>query len=152
MPPDAAPPARRRHRARRLVGWDVKTTIAATAAALTPTLLLDLLPEWQRSLRAENKSPGTIDVYLDGARRYLRWCQATERVPMSRASLHTWTGHLFDHGAAPGTVRTRQLAVKRLTAWLLATEQLLGDPFVGIKGPCNAKRPSSRSATTNYAP
>jgi integrase len=51
-----------------------------------------------------------------------------------QSSLHTWMGDLFDHGAAPGTVRTRQLAVKRLTAWLLATEQLLGDPLVGIKG------------------
>lgn len=87
------------------------------------------------ALRAENKSPGTIDVYLDGARRYLRWCEPADVVPMARISLHTWMAELLDTGSAPGTVRTRHLAVRRFSAWLIATGQLAGDPFVGIKGP-----------------
>jgi integrase len=104
-------------------------------AALTVTTLTSLLPQWQLALRAENKSPGTVEVYLDGARRYMRWCQTTPAVPMSRTSLHTWMAELLDTGSAPGTVRTRQLAVRRFAAWLIATGQLPGDPFVGIKGP-----------------
>jgi hypothetical protein len=39
---------------------------------LTVEVLTALLPEWQLALRAENKSPGTIEVYTDGTRRYLR--------------------------------------------------------------------------------
>ncbi|HWI42213.1 MAG TPA: tyrosine-type recombinase/integrase [Nocardioides sp.] len=101
-----------------------------TAAALTA-----LLPEWRLALRAENKSPGTIEVYTDGTRRYLRWCESSEVAPMARTSLHTWMAQMLDSGAAPGTVRTRQLAVKRFSAWLIATEQLPTDPFLGIKGP-----------------
>lgn len=102
---------------------------------LTAATLIDLLPQWRLALRAESKSPGTLEVYTDGARRYLRWCETTGVVPMARLSLHTWMAHLFDTGAASGTVRTRQLAVKWYAAWLLATGQIIGDPFVGIKGP-----------------
>lgn len=105
------------------------------APDLTPDILRDLLPDWQLALRAEDKSPATRAVYGDGARQYLAWCTDTATLPMARRSLQTWMAHLLEHGAAPGTVRTRQLAVKRFAAWLLATGQLIGDPFVGIKGP-----------------
>jgi hypothetical protein len=80
---------------------------------LTTADLTALLPESQLALRAENKSPGTIEVYTDGARRYLRWCEASDAAPMARASLHTWMAQMLEAGAAPGTVRTRQLAAKR---------------------------------------
>ena len=106
-----------------------------TATALTATALTTLLPQWRLALRAENKSPGTIEVYTDGAHRYLRWCQSADVAPMARTSLHTWMAQLLDTGAAPGTVRTRQLAARRFAAWLIATGQLPTDPFVGIKGP-----------------
>lgn len=102
---------------------------------LTAARLTALLPQWQLSLRAENKSPGTIEVYTDGSRRYLRWCESTDHAPMARISLHTWMAQMLDAGAAPGTVRTRQLAARRLAAWLIATGQLPADPFLGIKGP-----------------
>lgn len=105
------------------------------APDLTPAVLSDLLPDWQLALRAEDKSPATRAIYADGARLYLAWCAATAALPMARCSLQTWMAHLLENGAAPGTVRTRQLAVKRLTAWLLATGKLIGDPFVGVKGP-----------------
>jgi len=101
-----------------------------TAAALTA-----LLPAWRLALRAENKSPETLKVYPDGSRRYLRWCESTDLAPMARISLHTWIAQKLDAGAAPGTVQTRQLATRRLAAWLIATGQLPADPFVGIKGP-----------------
>jgi site-specific recombinase XerD len=106
----------------------------ATPELTAPTLAA-IVPEWQLALRAENKSPGTIDVYSDGAQRYLRWCETSDTVPMARTSLHTWMAQMLDSGAAAGTVRTRQLAVKRFSAWLIATGQLPTDPFVGIKGP-----------------
>jgi integrase len=86
-------------------------------------------------MRAEGKAPGTIDVYTDGSRRYLGWCQTTDRAPIARTSLQTWMAHLLDTGRAPGTVRTRHLAVRRFAAWLIATSRLQGDPFLGIKGP-----------------
>ncbi|GAW48984.1 MULTISPECIES: tyrosine-type recombinase/integrase [unclassified Nocardioides] len=110
-------------------------TVTAPISSGQAAALTALIPEWQLALRAENKSPGTIAVYSDGTERYLRWCKTTNAVPMARTSLHTWMAELLDTGSAPGTVRTRQLAVRRFAAWLIATSQLPGDPFVGIKGP-----------------
>lgn len=94
-----------------------------------------LIPTWQLALRAEDKTPGTINVYTHGVRTYLSWCTARDVAPMSRVCLNTWIAEMLDAGAAAGTARTRQLGVRRFTAWLIAVGSLRADPFVGIKGP-----------------
>ena len=68
---------------------------------LTAAALNALLSEWQLALRAENRSPGTIEVYTDGARRYLNWCESTDIAPMVRTSLHTWMAQMPDAGEPP---------------------------------------------------
>jgi integrase len=42
---------------------------------------------------------------------------------------------LLDAGAAPGTARIRQLAVRRFASWLAAGGEIPTDPFPGVKGP-----------------
>lgn len=54
---------------------------------------------------------------------------------MSRAALNQWIADMLDVGAAPGTARIRQLAVRRFAAWLTAGGELQDDPFLGIKAP-----------------
>lgn len=93
------------------------------------------IAEWQIGLRAENKAIGTVDLYVDGATRYLRWCADGDRLPMSRAALSQWTAGLLDAGNAPATARIRHQAVRRFAAWLTAGGELPDDPFPGIKGP-----------------
>ena len=95
----------------------------------------DRLADWQTALRAENKSPGTIAIYADGATRYLRWCADGDHLPMSRAALNSWIAGLLDAGAAPGTARIRQLAVRRFASWLTAGGEIHTDPFPGVKAP-----------------
>lgn len=95
----------------------------------------DRIADWQIALRAENKAPGTVALYVDGTTRYLRWCADRDRLPMSRASLNQWTAGLLDAGNAPATARTRHQAVRRFAAWLTAAGELQTDPFPGIKGP-----------------
>lgn len=82
--------------------------------AMTATHAADRLADWQTALGAENKSPGTVAVYADGAPRYLRWCTEHEHLPMSRVALNSGIAGLLDAGAAPGTARIRQLAVPGL--------------------------------------
>lgn len=106
---------------------------------LTPDALLDLLPEWELALRAEDKTLGTIEAYLGGARRYLDWCTPVDAVPMTRTSLQTWMAHLLESGNAPGTVLARKQSVKRLGDWLLATGRIPGHPFLGVKGPAQRR-------------
>lgn len=96
---------------------------------------LDRIADWQIALRAENKSPGTIFTYSDGATRYLRWCAEADLLPMSRAVLNSWIAGLLDAGSSPGTARIRQLAVRRFASWLTAGGEIAADPFPGVKAP-----------------
>jgi site-specific recombinase XerD len=99
------------------------------------THALDRLADWQTALRAENKSPGTVAGYTDGATRYPRWCAAHDHLPMSRASLNQWVADMLDAGAAPGTARIRQQAVRRFASWLTGGGELQTDSFPGVKAP-----------------
>lgn len=94
-----------------------------------------LLPHWQLALRAEAKSPGTIDTYTYGLRTYLTWCARSGQPPLVRATMTAWMSGQLDAGAAPGSARIRQLGVRRFVAWLIATGHVPIDPFAGVKGP-----------------
>ena len=102
---------------------------------MTASRALDRIADWQTALRAENKSPGTICLYADGATRYLRWCADGNLLPMSRAVLNSWIAGLLDGGSSPGTARIRQLAVRRFASWLTAGGEIHADPFPGVKAP-----------------
>lgn len=102
---------------------------------LSATSALDRLAAWQIALRAENKSPGTVALYADCVAGYLRWCAEQEQLPMNRASLNQWIAGMLDAGAAPGTARIRQQAVRRFANWLTAGGELPTDPFPGVKAP-----------------
>ena len=103
--------------------------------AMTAAHAADRLADWQTALRAENKAPGTVALYADGATRYLRWCADGDHLPMSRAALNSWIAVLLDTGAASGTARIRQLAVRRFACWLTAGGEIPTDPFPGVKAP-----------------
>lgn len=103
--------------------------------AMTAAHALDRITDWQTALRAENKAPGTVALYADGATRYLNWCADGDHLPMSRAALNSWIAGLLEAGAAPGTARIRQLAVRRFASWLTTGGEILTDPFPGVKAP-----------------
>lgn len=94
-----------------------------------------LATSWQLALRAERKSPQTLKSYAEGVRQYLAWCAEHDVAPMVRSSLSTFTAHLIDSGAAAATARSRQLGVRRFSAWLAEEGELPADPFLGIKSP-----------------
>jgi hypothetical protein len=58
-----------------------------------------LLPHWQLALRAEAKSPGTIDTYTYGLRTYLTWCGRHGEPPLARTTMTTWMSAMLDAGA-----------------------------------------------------
>jgi integrase len=103
--------------------------------SLTPARALDHLAAWQLAMRAENKSPATIACYTEATTRYLRWCADGDHPPMSRTALNRWISGLLAAGAAPGTARTRQLAVRRFGSWLTEGGHLPAYPFPGVKAP-----------------
>lgn len=106
-----------------------------TLTPLTTATATGLLPEWELALTAENKSTLTIKVYLGAARQYLTWTGAQGSTPLELATLNQWVADALASGRSGATARTRQLAVRRFAAWLLATGRLRDDPFRGVKTP-----------------
>src|SRR5688500_4838877 len=104
--------------------------------ASAPVDLALLLPSWELHLRAERKSPQTIKAYGDGVRRFLSWTRSAG-VPavLDRATVTGFVAGLLDAGAEPATARSRQLAVRRFSAWLAEENEISTDLLVGMKPP-----------------
>lgn len=98
--------------------------------------LLVLLDSYLLNLRAERKSPQTIKTYGDGVRRFSSWC-TDEDVPaaLDRATVNAFVAALLDGGAEPATARSRQLALRRFSAWLAEEGEIKTDQLLGLKPP-----------------
>jgi site-specific recombinase XerD len=106
----------------------------ANRPALAPDIAA-LLPSWELSLRAERKSPATLEAYLTGVRQYLDWCVQTDvPVALDRRQLARFTDHVLTRWS-PATATARQLAVKRYAAWLTEEGELDSNPLLGVKPP-----------------
>jgi site-specific recombinase XerD len=98
--------------------------------------LAELLPSWRLALQAERKSPRTIKAYTDGVVAFLRWCEATGTpAQLTKPAVQAFVAHLLEKGAEATTARSRQLGVRRFSAWLAAEGELDNDPLIGIKAP-----------------
>jgi site-specific recombinase XerD len=103
--------------------------------SLTVVDLTELVPSWTLHLRAERKTEGTIKTYLAGVGPFLTWCGVTDRDPLERLTLQTWTTELLEGGSSAATAKTRMMAVRHFTRWLAAEGEIPDDPFVRLKAP-----------------
>jgi site-specific recombinase XerD len=103
---------------------------------LTTADLTLLLQSWELSLRAERKSEQTLKSYGDGVRAYLRWAEGNGlEANLSRAQARGFVDSLLSAGAAASTARSRQLSVRRFSAWLADEGETETDHLVGLKPP-----------------
>ncbi len=103
---------------------------------LTAPDLAALLPSWELALRAERKSPQTIKSYAEGVRQYLRWCSDNDRpLVLDRHQLAGFVDSVLTAGLQPATARSRQLGVRRFSAWLVEEQEIPADPLLGVKAP-----------------
>ena len=101
-----------------------------------PADLAALLPSWKLALRADRKSPHTVDAYTTGVRLFLAWCaQNGPAAELDRALVRGWETDLLAGGAAPATARTRQMALKRFSAWLVDEDLMDADPLLKLAPP-----------------
>jgi integrase/recombinase XerD len=102
-------------------------------------LIEDLLESWQFQLEALRRSPNTVKTYGSGVRAYLRWCAETGQDPdLSARQVTAWQLALTREGRESQTVLSRQVAVRRFTAWLAEEEPDVlpdGDPLSRLKAP-----------------
>lgn len=98
--------------------------------------IVSLLDSWLLHLSAERKSVQTRKTYGDGVRAFLRWCEATGRSPvLDRPTVNAFVSALLDGGAEASTARSRQLAVRRFSAWLAEEGEIAADQLVNLKPP-----------------
>lgn len=95
-----------------------------------------LLDSWTVHLRAERKSPRTIDSYVGGVRLFLRWAAEAGVAPeLDRPTVNAFTADQLEAGFEAATVVARLQGVRRFSAWLAAEEEVPRDELVGIRPP-----------------
>lgn len=103
---------------------------------MTTDDLLALLDSWTLHLRAERKSAQTVKTYSDGVRSFIAWSQDTGTPPeLDRRTVNTFIAALLESGREAATVRSRQLALRRFSAWLAEEEEIAEDKLTGLKPP-----------------
>ena len=69
-------------------------------------------------------------------RRFLSWCARNGTEPaLDRPTVDKFVAALLDGGAEPATARSRQLAVRRFSAWLAAEDEIPADQLAHMKPP-----------------
>lgn len=105
-------------------------------AAETTVDLAALLPSWKLALQADRKSAQTVDSYTTGVRLFLSWCADNKHAPaLDRTLVRTWVTALLDGGASPATARSRQMSLKRFSAWLVEEDEQAADALRDLKPP-----------------
>lgn len=100
------------------------------------TELLSLLDSWLLNLRAERKSPQTVKTYGDGVRKFAAWCAEADLPPeLDRPTVNAFVSGLLDAGAEAATARSRQLSLRRFSAWLHEEGEIDKDELAQLKPP-----------------
>jgi site-specific recombinase XerD len=98
--------------------------------------IANLLPSWKLALRAERKSPATIQSYIDGVNAFLRWSDETSTAAaLTKGTVQAFIADLLDRGAQAKTASARLISIRRFSVWLADEGLLDADPLLGIKPP-----------------
>src|SRR5258708_34522772 len=120
---------------------------------MTGNQLSTLLGSWEIHLRAERKSPQTVKIYGDGMRAFLRWCDRAGVDPeLSRPVVNKFVSGLLDEGTAAATARSRQLAVRRFSAWLAGEGEIPRAALLGLPPPALHKANVPQLSGAELAP
>lgn len=98
--------------------------------------LTELLDSWSLHLRAERKSPQTVKTYTDGVAGFLTWADAQGCEPtLDAPTVDAFVVSLLDSGRSASTAASRQLALRRFSAWLAEEGEIDRDRLAGLKAP-----------------
>ena len=97
-----------------------------------------LMPSWERSLRAQNKSPRTIVAYLEGVRLLAAYLRA-QGMPMNVAHLRREHVEAFVTDQLerwrPSTACSRYRDTQQFFKWCVAEGEIRTSPMVNMTPP-----------------
>src|SRR5690349_16151118 len=101
--------------------------------------LASLLPSWRRHLRAENKSPRTVQSYLEAADQFCRFLTATGMptvaAGLTREHVEAFLERLLDAGRSASTVANRYRSLQQLFRWLEDEREIPRSPMDKMRPP-----------------
>jgi integrase/recombinase XerC len=102
----------------------------------------DLARSFVRHLRAENKSPGTIDNYLEAVKQLTVFLAAEDRTVTQarREDLEAFFASLLERWTA-GTAVNRYRALRVFYSWLVEEDEIRRNPMARMKPPAAPERP-----------
>ncbi len=102
----------------------------------------DLARSFVRHLRAENKSPGTIDNYLEAVKQLTVFLAAQDRTVTQarREDLEVFLASLLERWTA-GTAVNRYRALRVFYGWLVEEDEIRRNPMTRMKPPAAPERP-----------
>jgi site-specific recombinase XerD len=107
--------------------------------------IADLLPSWERHLRARNLAPRTIHSYLDAARRFDQWmtAQTSAPTPLDEIRHSDVTGFLESvlERTSPSYGATLHRRLQQLFRWLIDEDEITESPMRRLSAPRVPERP-----------
>lgn len=104
----------------------------------------DLVRDWARVLRTENKSPKTIDIYLYAVNQYLGWATEHGRLTpvedVTRNEIRDFTGYMVETRSA-GTAANRYGGCQQFFRFLVGEAVIERSPFDGTSPPFRPEVP-----------
>jgi site-specific recombinase XerD len=116
----------------------------STVVALPRTAFSELSHSWERHLRAANRSPRTIESYLESAQQLAAFLQS-RRMPLEPSKIHAQhveafiTRVLTTHKPATAAIRYRSL--QQFFKWLVDEDEITDSPMLKMKPPKVAEQP-----------
>jgi site-specific recombinase XerD len=116
-----------------------------SATTLRPGDLAALIPSWRRSLSAENKSPRTVQSYVEAADQFMDFVVASgmpsAAASIKREHIEAWLVHLAELGRSPSTIANRYRSLQQLFRWLEDEGEIERSPMVKMRPPAAPEQP-----------
>ena len=98
----------------------------------------ELIEAWELTLRARNRSPRTIETYLETAGQFYDWLadqgRPTVASQVTTRDVEGWIAHLLDT-RSNGTARVRYRSLQQLWRYLLEEGDIDASPMAGMRPP-----------------
>lgn len=109
------------------------------------TRIEDLHASFDRELRAEGRSPGTLRLYGQSIRFFSRWLTDKGREAtldeLTRPAIRAWLASMSDRGLEANTVKTRFRGLHRFCEWLVDEDELDANPMAKLHPPVPKPKP-----------
>ncbi|OKJ98845.1 tyrosine-type recombinase/integrase [Amycolatopsis sp. CB00013] len=102
-----------------------------------------LIKDWERALKAENKSDRTIGIYTTAARDFGLWVNREDDIAPDEAGTHEvrdFVAHLIER-TSPGNANTNYRALQQWFKFLIIEDEIETSPMVNMKPPYVPEKP-----------